>query len=70
MSNWIAEAHRDWHTATGQTYGCPWDACQPPDEWWEDEADAAEPIAPTAEEVADAVAAGFLPEPGAWEPPF
>ena len=24
-------AHAEWHRNTGQRYGCPWDACQPPE---------------------------------------
>lgn len=26
-----AEAHREWHRNTGEKYGCPWDACEPPE---------------------------------------
>lgn len=26
-----AEAHSEWHAVTGRRYGCPWDACSPPD---------------------------------------
>ena len=27
----IADAHREWHRNSGLLYGCPWDACQPPE---------------------------------------
>ncbi len=26
-----AEAHREWHRNSGEKYGCPWDACEPPE---------------------------------------